>query len=55
MREAYRLNKPAFYESVPAGEQLALMIIYTYKEEKDFSVIERSMQKALKKLTDSLS
>lgn len=50
LREAYRLNKPAFYEGIPEGRQVAVMFIYTYKEIKDFSDIDKSMKKALKKL-----
>jgi len=52
LREAYRLNKPTFYESLPEGQQLAVMFIYTCKEVKDYQVIEKGMQKALKKLTE---
>ncbi|KOH44700.1 ribonuclease P protein component [Sunxiuqinia dokdonensis] len=52
MREAYRLNKPAFYASIPEGRQLAVMFIYTCKEKKDYQSIEKGMQKALKKLVE---
>ncbi|TDO01341.1 ribonuclease P protein component [Sunxiuqinia elliptica] len=53
MREAYRLNKPAFYARIPEGEQLAMMIIYSCKEEKDFKQIEKGMKKVLDKLAES--
>ena len=54
MREAYRLNKPVFYESIQANCQVTVMIIYTCKEIKEFAVIEKSMKKVLKKLSESL-
>jgi ribonuclease P protein component len=50
LREAYRLNKPTLYALVPEGQQLAMMIIYSCKEIKDFQVIEKSIKKAAKKL-----
>ncbi|MHA7110870.1 ribonuclease P protein component [Sunxiuqinia elliptica] len=53
MREAYRLNKPAFYARIPEGEQLAMMIIYSCKEEKDYKQIEKGMKKVLDKLAES--
>jgi ribonuclease P protein component len=51
LREAYRLNKPSFYESLPEGQQISMMIIYSCKEIKDFQVIEKSMKKGLVKLS----
>ncbi|WP_430973001.1 ribonuclease P protein component [Sunxiuqinia rutila] len=54
MREAYRLYKPTFYESLPEGRQVAVMLIYTCKEVKDYQSIEKGMQRALKKLSDLL-
>jgi ribonuclease P protein component len=55
LREAYRLNKPAFYESIPTGQQVAIMFIYTCKEVKDYQTIEKGMKKALKKLAELIS
>jgi ribonuclease P protein component len=55
MREAYRLNKPAFYESIPEGQQVAIMFIYSCKEVKDYQSIEKGMQKALKKLGELMA
>lgn len=55
LREAYRLNKPAFYASIPEGQQIAIMFIYTCKEVKDYQSIEKGMQKALKKLGELLA
>lgn len=54
MREAYRLNKPGFYHAIPNGKQVAVMFIYTAREGKDYQVIEKSMQKALRKLGELL-
>ena len=54
MREAYRLNKPTFYASLPDGRQVAFMIIYTCKEIKDYKLIEKSMIKLMQKLANSL-
>ncbi len=54
MREAYRLNKPGFYGVIPSDKQVALMFIYTAREEKDYQLIEKSMQKALGKLGELL-
>ena len=52
MREAYRLNKTVLYESVAENSesQLAVMFIYTGKEVRDYSVIEKGMKKAIAKL-----
>lgn len=54
MREIYRLNKPSFYESLPDGMQVAVMLIYTCKEEKDYQTIEKGMQKVFNKLSERL-
>lgn len=54
MREAFRLNKPEFYNSLPKDRQVVLMVIYTCKEVKEYQLIEKSMKKALKKLSESL-
>ena len=49
MREAYRLQKPEFYNSV--GEnKIAMMFIYIAKDKLAYSEIEKGMKKALKKL-----
>ena len=50
MREAYRLNKMELYEAVHGESQLAVMFIYTGKEVRDYSVIEKGMKKAIAKL-----
>ncbi|OAV42837.1 ribonuclease P protein component [Lewinella sp. 4G2] len=50
MREAYRLHKDELaLPQVPGdGEQLAVLFMYTGKEEMDFSYLERKMVKVLK-------
>ena len=51
MREAYRLNKPKFYESLSAKEkQIAVMFVYIAKEEMTFEEIESKMKQCLKRL-----
>ena len=50
MREAYRLNKQMLALSrvqSGGGGQLAVLFMYTGKEEMDFSYIERKMKKVL--------
>lgn len=51
MREAYRLNKPKFYQSLESNEkQVAIIFIYIAKEELDFKTIEAKMKQSLKRL-----
>ena len=51
MREAYRLNKSKFYESLSAKEkQVAVMFVYIAKEEMTFEEIESKMKQGLKRL-----
>lgn len=55
MREAYRLNKSEFYETLnQKGVKLSLMIIYADKEIKEYPSIEKGMVKGLKKLISKL-
>lgn len=49
MREAFRLTKHEFYESVNNIE-LAVFFVFTAKEEVDYAEIESAMKKGLKKL-----
>lgn len=51
MREAYRLNKHILLES---GKQYQLAINYIDKEKHDFSVINKSMNKVIKRLADEV-
>ena len=51
MREAYRLNKPGFYEKLIArNHRVALMFVYVGKEISEYAVIEKGMISAFKKL-----
>ncbi len=50
MRESYRLLKPDFYQTIPAGHSLDIGIIYTGKEMTDLQTIQKSMGKALERL-----
>ena len=51
MREAYRLNKPAFYQEIAAKElQLAIMFVYIGKDLAEYPVVEKAMISAFKKL-----
>ena len=51
MREAYRLNKSKFYESLSSKEkQVAVMFVYIAKEEVTFEEIESKMKQGLKRL-----
>ena len=50
MREAYRLNKADFYQTLEGKPQLAVMFIYAAREVKEYGLIEKSMKLALSKL-----
>lgn len=54
MREAYRLNKPAFYEELKET-QLALFFVFTAKEIADFDVINSAVKKGMKKIVKEVS
>lgn len=47
LREAWRLNKAAFYESIPTEIQLHIFFIYTYDSEQSFEAIRQSVLKAM--------
>lgn len=50
IREAYRLNKNAWYEKLGAGNlHLALMLVYVAKEELPYADIENGIKKMVKK------
>lgn len=50
IREAYRLNKTAWYEKLNAGDQrIALMLVYVAKEELPFDDIAAGIRKMVKK------
>lgn len=50
MRESYRLLKPDFYQTMPAGRSFHLGLVYTGSEILEFQVIQKSLSKALERL-----
>lgn len=55
MKEAYRLNKVEFYDAIQMqNKNISLMIIYTHKDEMDYSKIEKGMVKGMRKLLKKL-
>lgn len=55
MREAYRLNKHILYGDLEAKKlQISAMFIYVGKEVLDYSIIEKSMISAFKKVLAKL-
>ena len=56
MREAYRLNKHLIGAHTEPGvmpeRQMALMFIYTGKEEMEYKYVEKKMQRVLGQLAD---
>ena len=49
IREAYRNNKPQFYEELPKdNEQFGLMVIYLSKETLPYQDIEKATRKWMK-------
>lgn len=51
MREAYRLNKPGFYQEITAKNlQIAVMFVYIGKDIAEYPAIEKAMISAFKKL-----
>ncbi len=51
MREAWRLHKQELYQALAELDgQIALMVIYSGKEEKDFREIEKTVKRAIRKL-----
>ena len=56
IREAYRLNKPAFYALMDEDKSnsIHLVIQYQHKEIKDFQIIQNGLLKGLAKLEDQL-
>jgi len=56
IREAYRKNKNIIYDELqPLNTQLLLGVIFVGKELMEYSEIEKSMIKGLKKLKESLA
>lgn len=55
MREAYRLNKQPLLDVMSEKElQLAVAFLFVSKEELDYSVIDKAMKKAIKRLIAEL-
>ena len=51
MREAYRLNKPAFYDELALRSlKLAMMFVYVGKDIAEYPAIEKGMKSAFKKM-----
>jgi len=53
MREAYRLNKPKFYDGI-TEKQIAVFFIYTGKAIPEYKQIETSIKKGMNKLLSEL-
>lgn len=48
MKEAYRLNKPAFYSSLTESKtQLVLALLYTSRKPEPYTVIENACKKLM--------
>lgn len=55
MREAYRLNKPGFFDEITAKKaQIAMMFVFVGKDMVEYSTIEKAMISALKKVVAKL-
>jgi len=55
MREAYRLNKSAFYDELATKNiHIAVMFVFVGKDMIEYSIIEKGMKSALKKLLAKL-
>lgn len=53
MREAYRLNKHLFYESIDQKNlHLSIVMIYVAKEIKDYKTIEKGMKRTMNKMAE---
>jgi ribonuclease P protein component len=51
MREAFRLNKPSFYDELAAKElHIAVMFVFIGKDMTEFPIIEKAMISAFKKV-----
>ncbi|MDR2885805.1 MAG: ribonuclease P protein component [Rikenellaceae bacterium] len=54
-REAYRLNKSALIQAVPAGRTLHLALIYSSKEVEPYQTIEDAVRKIIAQLAAGIS
>lgn len=56
MRESYRLNKHSLYETLKTIDQkLFFFVIYSAKDDKPYSIIEKEMKVLVNKIEDKLS
>jgi len=56
IREAYRLNKPDFYQHIaPFDQQFGLMFIYTGKKQPTIKELEKSLKRIRKKMVRELT
>ena len=49
LREVYRLNKHSFYDSIPEGEQYAVMLLYVGKKMPKFLDLDHKFKIMIKK------
>jgi len=55
MREAFRLNKPGFYDELATKElHIAVMFVFIGKDLIEFPIIEKAMISAFKKLLSKI-
>jgi ribonuclease P protein component len=55
MRELYRLNKPAFYQTLPAEKQFALAIIYSGNTHLSYQELQKSFTALIKQLAHEMA
>ncbi|WP_053990673.1 ribonuclease P protein component [Mangrovimonas sp. TPBH4] len=53
LREAYRLNKPTFFNNI--SEPYALMILYIGKDGTSFEQVDKKMKQLLTKFTQTIT
>ncbi|NQX86118.1 MAG: ribonuclease P protein component [Flavobacteriaceae bacterium] len=53
IREAYRINKPEYFNNIPT--QHAMMILYLGKEKPKYELVEHSMHKLFKKFNNTMN
>lgn len=53
IKEAYRLNKPFFYNEL-GDHSLVIFFIYTGKKISDFTIIETAMKKAITTIVENV-
>ena len=55
MRELYRLNKPAFYQQLPADKQFALAISYNGNTHLNFQELQKAFTLLLKQVAHEMA